>query len=286
MADYIEFKERLDRLNESLRRVQNIQDSLSDFPDRHRKFAEEININFAELKSIYESSKLNLMIDYYTFSEQLIKEFVLSILDIESAKQNKHLEKYLKNSFNRNTYSPKSEFKNIKEIIDKFIFIEKENDKVKLLLFNTDTDFKENHNSLIQARHKYAHNSSVPEFDISEYVEKSLPSLEFLLNEFINLDNYFKDRLEIQYLIVEIEKQYQALKRMNARDLNFKDKVRKFKKNLKKLAKCRNRIEISSAVYEIIFSEAAKFTMLDLRFSNKKLKEQIDEIKFSLKSAS
>ena len=121
MIDFIEFKERLLNLNETLKRVKKIDGSLADEPEKHRHFATEIEISYADLRNIYESSELNLMIEYYTFSEQLVKELVFSILTVESSKENKHLEKFLKNSFRRNRYSPKSEFKDIKDILDKYI---------------------------------------------------------------------------------------------------------------------------------------------------------------------
>ena len=102
MIDYNEFKNRLLRLKETLERVQKIDGSLADDPEKHRNFAKEIEIDYTDLKTIYESSELNLMIEYYTFSEQLVKELVFSILTVESSNDNKHIEKFLKNSFRRN----------------------------------------------------------------------------------------------------------------------------------------------------------------------------------------
>ena len=71
MIDFIEFKERLLSLNEILKRVKKIDESLADEPEKHRHFATEIEISYADLRNIYESSELNLMIELIKIYENL-----------------------------------------------------------------------------------------------------------------------------------------------------------------------------------------------------------------------
>lgn len=281
MIDFIEFKERLLNLNETLKRVKKIDGSLADEPEKHRHFATEIEISYADLRNIYESSELNLMIEYYTFSEQLVKELVFSILTVESSKENKHLEKFLKNSFRRNRYSPKSEFKDIKDILDKYI--QTNNEKIRFLLFNTDSDFTKIHDSLIRARHSYAHNSKKPGFSISEYVERSIPSLDFLLNEFINIESNLESRLSLQKLIIETYNKKKQLDRLDIRASNYKNSLKDFKNKLKSIVNYQGQLESTSSIYTEIFEQSEKYRTLDLRLSKSTLKTKLEEIKFVLK---
>lgn len=282
MIDFIEFKERLLNLNETLKRVKKIDGSLADEPEKHRHFATEIEISYADLRSIYESSELNLMIEYYTFSEQLVKELVFSILTVESSKENKHLEKFLKNSFRRNRYSPKSEFKDIKDILDKYI--QTNNEKIRFLLFNTDSDFTKIHDSLIRARHSYAHNSKKPDFSISEYVERSIPSLDFLLNEFINIESNLESRLSLQKLILDSDTMKSQLDKLNIRSSYYKNKLKDFKNNLKSIMNYQSQLECTSSVYNEIFEQSKKYQTLDLRLSKSTLKARLEKIEFVLKN--
>lgn len=282
MIDFIEFKERLLNLNETLKRVKKIDGSLADEPEKHRHFATEIEISYADLRSIYESSELNLMIEYYTFSEQLVKELVFSILTVESSKENKHLEKFLKNSFRRNRYSPKSEFKDIKDILDKYI--QTNNEKIRFLLFNTDSDFTKIHDSLIRARHSYAHNSKKPDFSISEYVERSIPSLDFLLNEFINIESNLESRLSLQKLILDSDTMKSQLDKLNIRSPYYKNKLKDFKNNLKRIMNYQSQLECTSSVYNEIFEQSKKYQTLDLRLSKSTLKARLEKIEFVLKN--
>ena len=282
MIDFIQFKERLLNLNETLKRVKKIDGSLADEPEKHRHFATEIEISYADLRSIYESSELNLMIEYYTFSEQLVKELVFSILTVESSKENKHLEKFLKNSFRRNRYSPKSEFKDIKDILDKYI--QTNNEKIRFLLFNTDSDFTKIHDSLIRARHSYAHNSKKPDFSISEYVERSIPSLDFLLNEFINIESNLESRLSLQKLILDSDTMKSQLDKLNIRSSYYKNKLKDFKNNLKSIMNYQSQLECTSSVYNEIFEQSKKYQTLDLRLSKSTLKARLEKIEFVLKN--
>lgn len=282
MIDFIEFKERLLSLDETLKRVKKIDASLADEPEKHRHFATEIEISYVDLRYIYESSELNLMIEYYTFSEQLVKELVFSILTVESSKENKHLEKFLKNSFRRNRYSPKSEFKDIKDILDKYI--ETNNEKIKFLLFNTDSDFTKIHDSLIRARHSYAHNSKKPDFSITEYVERSIPSLEFLLNEFINIESNLESRLSLQKLIIETYDKKKQLDKLDIRASSYKNTLKYFKNKLKCIVNYKDQLESTSSVYTEIFEQSEKYRSLDLRLSKSTLKTKLEEIKFVLKN--
>lgn len=285
MIDYNEFKNRLLRLKETLERVQKIDGSLADDPEKHRNFAKEIEIDYTDLKTIYESSELNLMIEYYTFSEQLVKELVFSILTVESSNDNKHLEKFLKNSFRRNKYSPRSQFEDIKkDVLDKYI--QTNDKKLIFLLFNTDGDFTKIHDSLIKARHKYAHNSIRPDFSISEYVERSLPSLDFLLNEFINIESNLESRLSLQQLILDSDTMKSQLDKLNIRSPYYKNKLKDFKNNLKSIMNYQSQLECTSSVYNEIFEQSKKYQTLDLRLSKNTLKSRLEEIKFVLRKMS
>ena len=282
MIDFIEFKERLSSLDGTLKRVKKIDGSLADEPEKHRHFATEIEISYADLRNIYESSELNLMIEYYTFSEQLVKELVFSILTVESSKENKHLEKFLKNSFRRNRYSPKSEFKGIKDILDKYI--QTNDEKIKFLLFNTDSDFTKIHDSLIRARHNYAHNSRKPDFSIIEYVERSIPSLYFLLNEFINIESNLESRLSLQKLLIETYEKKKKLDKLDIRAANYKNTLKDFKTRLKSIMNYQDQLECTSSIYTEIFEQSKKYRTLDLRLSKTTLKTRLEEIKFVLKN--
>ena len=51
MIDFIEFNERLLSLNETLKRVKSINDSLAEEPDKHRHFATEIKMSYGDLRN-------------------------------------------------------------------------------------------------------------------------------------------------------------------------------------------------------------------------------------------
>ena len=136
---------------------------------------------------------------------------------------------------------------------------------------------------MIRARHSYAHNSKKPDFSISEYVERSIPSLDFLLNEFINIESNLESRLSLQKLILDSDTMKSQLDKLNIRSPYYKNKLKDFKNNLKSIMNYQSQLECTSSVYNEIFEQSKKYQTLDLRLSNNTLKARLEEIKFVLR---
>lgn len=257
------FKDKLQELKESIKLVDIIKASTSNNSDPHRKLADEIGIKFLNLQSIYKAQELKLLIDYYTFCEQLMKQFIYSVL-AHTTDTNLHRKKYLNNNLNPRTFSPRVKYKEIEENLDKYLDSEK---KIKLLSFCIEYDIKD-HDELISARHDYAHSGKKPPFSILDYMRSSIVFLEFLLNDFQNIEAHLSTRLKLQETVLELREEHKNLKKLNVQNKEWKKRCGNLKEKASDAYRLLAQLEIDSEVYISLKLWLQKFQKIDLRRSS------------------
>ena len=211
--DYTEFKERLHTIDEKIKKADDINKSLSDNRNVYREFASSIDIDFSVLLTAFDFYVPALLIDIYTFCEQLFKKFIYNILDAEIDElDNKHVYKFIKYQLPENKFSPDVKIKSINSQFKKYLFMdENEIDRITLLKIPQNEDLFRSYDKLIEHRHKYAHRGINSGFDL-DLIKDGFKVAEFLLNEVININNFFTERVRLQEIIEEIREKQKKLK--------------------------------------------------------------------------
>ena len=112
--DYTEFKERLNNIKEKIEKADKLSESLSNKRREYRKFASDINIDFSVLETAFKFYDSALLIDIYTFCEQLLKRFIYNVLDADTDElNNKHVYKFINSMLPEDKFSPDVRVKSI-----------------------------------------------------------------------------------------------------------------------------------------------------------------------------
>lgn len=273
------FEERLKTLEKSIELVDIMEDSISNSSVPHRELAYSIGIRYNDLRNIYKAQELKLLIDYYTFCEQLMKQFIYSVLDFHTTDTNLHRKKYLNDNLNPRTFSPRVKYKEIEENLNKYL--DTSTRKIKLLSFCIESDIIHKHNELISARHTYAHKGEEPNFSILSYVKSNIVLLKLLLNDFQNIEVNLTIRLELQETISQIRKEQKNLQNLNARSKNWKERFSKLREIASDTYRLLGQLEINSDTYFLLESHLKEFQKIDLRRSVTHNQDVIRDISFN-----
>lgn len=273
------FEERLKTLEKSIELVDIMEDSISNSSVPHRELAYSIGIRYNDLRNIYKAQELKLLIDYYTFCEQLMKQFIYSVLDFHTTDTNLHRKKYLNDNLNPRTFSPRVKYKEIEENLNKYL--DTSTRKIKLLSFCIESDIIHKHNELISARHTYAHKGEEPNFSILSYVKSNIVLLKLLLNDFQNIEVNLTIRLELQETISQIRKEQKNLQNLNARSKNWKERFSKLREIASDTYRLLGQLEINSDIYFLLESHLKEFQKIDLRRSVTHNQDVIRDISFN-----
>ena len=267
--DYTEFKERLNNIKEKIEKADKLSESLSNKRREYRKFASDINIDFSVLETAFKFYDSALLIDIYTFCEQLLKRFIYNVLDADTDElNNKHVYKFINSMLPEDKFSPDVRVKSIDAQFKKYLFMdENEINKISLLKMPQNEDFFQSYDKLIAHRHAYAHTGNNSGFDLALIKDGAIVA-EFILNEVININNYFLDRIKFQKIIEIIRKEQKKLKE---KPENYKTKtsINAISKKIKKLAingiSILKKMNVESELLQNLNDSLESLSKMDLR---------------------
>lgn len=143
-------EDEIQKVEKNLQNVEILKNSFADYAPKYRRFSREVNLDFGVLSDCIESYERALLIEVYTYAEQLVKNFYYELLEKDRAER-----VYIKNFINKkldvDKFSPNVKYnyleKNIKdELFSEFRFIiKKEREEIS------------KYDDIIKDRHRYAH---------------------------------------------------------------------------------------------------------------------------------
>ena len=173
-----ESADRLEAIKEHHKKVKQIKDSLSENRVKYRNLSFDINIDQDSIFECCGRFEESLLINCYTYAEQLFKNFYYQIIN-KGSHTNAFLNTFIDTKIHPNKFSPNVLYEEIentikKELCNEFKFtISKEIDEVK------------KYNQLVKSRHRYAH-SGIFFYDFENY-DDVIDVLEYLKYEVISL---------------------------------------------------------------------------------------------------
>ncbi|MCR5482221.1 MAG: hypothetical protein K6F52_05440 [Clostridia bacterium] len=166
--------DRMAQLEKSKSYVELINDGFSDKRSDFRSFASDIEIDFDALETCCKCFEHNLLIDAYTYSEQLIKNMYYELLE-KGRSRNKYVETFIGRKIPQGSFSPDVKYNSIEkgiksDLMPSFRFtISEGRDQIKT------------YDELIQSRHTYAHrgefmfsNEYIDVIEAEKYITKEI----------------------------------------------------------------------------------------------------------------
>ena len=226
--DYLDYFERLEKIKKEIEYAEMMQASLSEFRSEHREFAMSIDLDFKVLQTAYDFYKPSLLISSYTFSEQLVKYFIYSILNMQDEDfiENQHLAKFVEKKIPKKRFVPNIMVKDISNLFSEFIQFN-EGQIIKLLKIKEFEDNYKSYDLMIENRHLFAHSGENQGYDLNT-IKESFPVLELLMDEIYNINNKFEARVSLENELIQIK---------NLINSFFEKKTRKNGKKVKALLK-------------------------------------------------
>jgi len=267
--DYRDFEERLRNIKEKIEKADKLSESLSTNRKEYREFARQINIDFSVLETAFKFYDSALLIDIYTFCEQLLKRFIYNVLNAERDElDNKHVYKFINSMLPEDKFSPDVKVKSIDSQFKKYLFMDgNEIDKISLLKMPQNKVLFQSYDKLIAHRHAYAHNGNNFGFDLG-LIKDGVIVAEFILNEVININNYFSDRVKFQKIIEVIRKEQKKLKEKPENYITKKS-INAISKKIKKQAingmSILNKMNVDSMLLQNLNESLESLSKMDLR---------------------
>ncbi|MDB7100127.1 hypothetical protein [Enterococcus mundtii] len=261
-----DIEENLNILKENIRKIESLNDSLSDFPTKYREFYRELNLDFSEAKEVIKKSEFALLIECYTFSERLLKNTIYHCLEYDKS-NNKHINAFMKKKIKPDNFSPNVMFNNFE---DELRSLENSN-KYKFLIKKNNIRVKI-YDEMIKSRHRYAHSNEYP-MNYNDYKEIVLV-LEYLsweCNLFVyHLDKRIEMLAEYNIILEEIKKLaklasstqklrgQQTDRTLGIELKDFRKKIinylKKYKNELDKVAMLQDEVEILQKIATLNFT--------------------------------
>ena len=203
--DYLDYFERLEKIKKEIEYAEMMQASLSEFRSEHREFAMSIDLDFKVLQTAYDFYKPSLLISSYTFSEQLVKYFIYSILNMQDEDfiENQHLAKFVEKKIPKKRFVPNIKVKDISNLFSEFIQFD-EGQIIKLLKIKEFEDNYKSYDLMIENRHLFAHSGENQGYDLNT-IKESFPVLELLMDEIYNINNKFEARVCLENELIQIK---------------------------------------------------------------------------------
>lgn len=213
-----EAEERLIDIRKNYSQVNEIKESLAEYRDKYRILSSEINIEQDSLLQCCDFFERTLLINCYTFSEQLVKNFVYEILE-KDRHENIFLNRFIENKIPKNKFSPNVSYSSIGKLVSEELC-----QKYKFSLKSTSSCFRV-YDEMVKSRHTYAH-SGIYAFDFNNF-EIVIQVLEFLYSELkMPLEDDMEYREKYQNLISQIETSTKSICKIveskNIDSLNFR----------------------------------------------------------------
>lgn len=181
---------RLEQIESNYANLIVILDSIAENRSDYRSFADGIGISQNVLLESCKAYERTLLIDCYTFSEQLLKNLYYALVEKDSY-NNGYLKKFINFKIPIDGFSPNVNFKKMevalgKELLDGFKFI-----------LTANVDEIKSYNTMVKARHTYAHGGTYS-FDNDLY-EEVIKALKYIVFEFCMLmDRKLDKRISFQ----------------------------------------------------------------------------------------
>lgn len=213
--------DRLECLEQNFSMVTEIKNSLSENRAEYRSLANNIGISQESLMVCCDNFERSLLIECYTFSEQLVKNSFYRMIEFDN-NNNEYVKSFIKNKVSKARFSPNVKFEEIEKMIKNQLFTDfkflypKNNSEIGL------------YNEMVKSRHVYAH-KGIYEFQFNDFyvILNVLKYLYFELS-FLNSSTSVKRR--------EFQNKYFNLKE-NVKKVSDIDNNLKYQRNCLKKVK-------------------------------------------------
>lgn len=236
----------LEEIRINYQSIKEIKNKLADHRDKFRGFCNEIDLEKDILFDCIDMYERTLLINCYTYSEQLAKSLIYHLLN-KGNNSNIYIERFIDRKINPKRYSPNVLFENLQatvnDVYKEFKFILNDISQIKF------------YDELIKNRHIYAHKGSYI-FDFNKF-EEVIDMLEYITFEFKLIENNDFDRSTFKSCLC---------------DFNFKIKKISKNPNLPNIIELKK--EINLLFYDNLY--------MDMLLKNKILKEKIYELEEKL----
>lgn len=265
--DYLDYFERLKKIKKEIEYAEMMQASLSEFRLKHSEFAMSINLDFKVLQTAYDFYKPSLLISSYTFSEQLVKYFIYSILNMhdEDFIENQHLAKFVEKKIPKKRFVPNIKVKDISNLFSEFIQFD-EGQIIKLLKIKEFEDNYKSYDLMIENRHLFAHSGENQGYDLNT-IKESFPVLELLMDEIYNINNKFEARVSLENELIQIKKLINSFfeKKTSKNGKKVKALLKDLKKHSKKSLKILEILRKESKIYIFLYDTLECISNIDGR---------------------
>lgn len=236
----------LEEIKSKHQSIKEIKTKLADDRNKFRGFCSDIELDNYILFDCIDMYERTLLIDCYTYSEQLTKSLIYHLLNKDN-NSNMYIETFIDKKINPERYSPNVRFKNLQDTVNDVY------NGFKFILTNISEI--EVYDDLIKNRHRYAHKGNYF-FDFVNFTEV-IDMLEYITFEFKLIENTEFDRITFKNCLCQFDEKLKEIK---------KDPSRPDIIELKK--------ECNSFFYNNLY--------MDMLLKNKILKEKIYELEEKL----
>lgn len=258
----IDEKDEILKLKEKYNKVEEILNIRSDNREKLRIMSNEVMLNFETLDDCIDSYEFSLLISCYTISEQLLKKFIYHILE-KDGNSNEYIDLFINTKINPESFSPNVLITRITKQISVFC------NTYKLLINENHEDFKI-YNSMIKARHQYAHANNYP-FEFHNYAT-CIKVIEYLSFEYSFFIHNKKLRLIIQNEFSNIKDNMEYIIKLN--NFDFRNpKIKKHRDSCKIFINKYEKHLQGVPLIDDLLTDISNFSNIDLR--NKDQEEYI-----------
>ena len=265
--DYLDYFERLEKIKKEIEYAEMMQASLSEFRSEHREFAMSIDLDFKVLQTAYDFYKPSLLISSYTFSEQLVKYFIYSILNMQDEDfiENQHLAKFVEKKIPKKRFVPNIKVKDISNLFSEFIQFD-EGQIIKLLKIKEFEDNYKSYDLMIENRHLFAHSGENQGYDL-DTIKESFPVLELLMDEIYNINNKFEARVCLENELIQIKNLINSFfeKKTRKNGKKVKALLKVLKEHSKKSLKILKILRKESEIYIFLYDSLERILNIDGR---------------------
>lgn len=261
----LETEDGINELLEETENVRSIRDSLAEHRDKYREFSTGVEIEFRSLEKCCKSFEKNLLIDIYTFSEQLFKNFYYEMIE-KDRHENMCVNNYMNCKLDPEKFSPNVKYKLIQSSISKELITD-----FKFLLSDQVEEIRK-YNNLIATRHHYAHKGAYGyEFDDFKdviLVEKYLVlELEMIVRNKDERQNFYDDFMELKRMCCNIKKKMLIYNNCNGTELKnvIRNEIRGLRDLSQKVILNYNKSPLESELLETLKEKIVSVISVDLR---------------------
>lgn len=204
----LETEDRLNSLIDNSENVEKLNNSFAENRAQYRRFANSIVLPFDVLDECCRTYERNLLIDAYTYAEQLLKNFYYHMLEKDTA-SNISFQTFVNNKLKIDKFSPNARFRYMEQGIQNDLLPEFQ------FLISKNKPEIDKYDELIRSRHKYAHKgeyyfelSTIKEVISVEYYITTvfMMIVEKGINYRIDYQNRLKDILKQANKLVNLYK--------------------------------------------------------------------------------